>query len=448
MTTSQPNLRIAKLQQASREPVIAALSQFAGKPVGNWLPRDNRLATGQFLNANRKTYSTFSTLIRDFSSRNILDVLAATGPNHCIDGWTFLARALSALLAGDAHTARHLSYYAQLRAALSLLNCHGIGIFNGVNFAVDDSRNLHHIDTGSQNNRGLGTHKAAWDALSVWAGYCDANNGFLDSVRFRKASLQDCISAVWPSSPGSPLISEIVNIWGVDLRRSAEEHDSRNVSSYSAHALNSANSPLNDRLELVESIWRSLEPDGNGGFPTLDRHLLRKFLELMEKLQSKICPQTGLWQNAYPKLDPKIKSFMTQDFLERNDQPNDLIVIDLANHSQSGDVHGMVCRALILLRLATVVVHSAFIDAQFDMQGDVHSWFDSVGIDRGFWESGQPPASFDELWDEVYYAVEELYQHITSNPTDQHDFFNSLEMKNQLPLLCQAERACIWGVSV
>ena len=456
MNTSQPKLDIASLGRASRDPVIQALSGFAGKPVNDWLPTGHPTATGQFLKANGKPYSSYTALIGTFTSQQILDVLAATGPSHCLDGWTFLSRALAALLSGDTHTARHLAYYAQLRAALSLLHCHGIGIFNRVNFAVDASGTLYHIGTNRPTKSGPGTHAAAWDALQGWADQMATARIFLNSVKFRDVSLQDCIDAVWPSAVGSPLVSKVIEIWGVDLKRSAEvgvalsllrQHESRNISSYCAHAFNAADSQLSSRLELVQSIWRGLEPDGGGGFPSLDRHLLRKFLELMKQEQSKISSQQNLWQTAFPRLDPRVKEFATQDFLERIEHPTDLLVFTHADSIQPGDVHAMVSRALLLLRSATSVVRSAFVDAQFDRAAeDFRTWIDTVGIDRGFWSANQPPEEFADLWDEVSYAVTDLDQYVATNLGDQLSFAGSL--RDQFVFLSQTERACIWGVGV
>ena len=446
MTASQPMLDIASLRQASRDPVIHALSGFAGKPVNDWLPTGHPAATCQFLKTNGKPYSNYTALTKTFTSQQILDVLAATGPSHCLDGWTFLSRALAALLSGDTHTTRHLAYYAQLRAALSLLHCHGIGIFNGVNFAADASGVLFHIGKNHPRNRGLGTHPAAWAALRGWADQMGTASVFLSSVKFRGVSLLDCIDAVWPSAAGAPLVSKVIENWGVDLKRSAEEHESRNISSYCAHAFNAVHSPLSSRLELVQSIWRGLEPDGRGGFPSLDRHLLRKLLELMRQRQSNISSQQNLWQTAFPRLDPRVRQFVTQDFLERGQDPMDLVVFTHADSTQPGDVHAMVSRALLLLRLATGVVRSAFLDAQFDLAADdLQPWFNTVGIDRGFWSANRPPEEFEELWDEVSYAVTDLDQYVSTDiGGDQLRFGDSL--RDQVAFLSQAERACIWGV--
>ena len=54
------------------------------------------------------------------------EYVAASAPTHLIDGWSYLARAIDALLRGDAPAAVHLGYYAELRAAMSLLAGGGI----------------------------------------------------------------------------------------------------------------------------------------------------------------------------------------------------------------------------------------------------------------------------------------------------------------------------------
>ena len=447
MMDDQPILDIASLRRASRDPVIHALSGFSGKPVTDWLPTDHPAATGQFLRTDGRQYSSITALTTRFTPQQIWDVLAATGPSHCLDGWTFFSRALAALLSGDTHTTRHLAYYAQLRAALSILHCHGIGIFNGVNFAVDASGALFHIGNNRPRERGPGTHAAAWAALSGWSDQMNAASVFLKSVQFRGVSLLDSIDAVWPSATGAPLVSRVIENWGIDLRRSAEEHESRNVSSYCAHAFNSAPSQLEPRLELVQSIWRSLEPDGRGGFPFLDRYLLRRLMELMTQEQARIAPQQHLWQTAYRRLDPQVREFVAQDFLERRESPNDLLVFTHAESTEQGDVHAMVSRALLLLRSATAVVRTAFLDAQFDLEtDDLQAWFDTVGIDRGFWSANQPPDELEALWDDVSHAVDDLDQYVSANLGDQLSFVAS--MRDQVVFLTQAERACIWGVGV
>ena len=440
-----PRINLASLDRASRDPVIDALFALAGTPVDTWLPNAHPASRGQFLNAQGRAFVDFSAFKSRFSGQQISEVLAATSPNHCMDGWTFLSRALAALLAGDTHTTRHLAYYAQLRAGLCILGCNGIGIFNTINFAVDSSLAVHRLDTGRLRRRGLGTHAAVWAALELWASRPTSAKVFLESVKFRGISLWDCIDAIWPSSGSAPLVEATIRAWGVDLMRSDIERESRNISSYSAHAFNPTISSLPHRLELVRDIWLCLEPDGLGGFPSLDRHLLRKFLELMRSRNSRSLRRRKFWSRNFPNLDPNIQQFAALDFLAGADDPNDLVVFNHANSGPPGDVHAMICRALLLLRIATSVVHTAFVDAGFEPLADkVPPSFEQVGDARGFWAHGQMPNDLMDLWTVVDVAVSDLAASISSNPADQHGFLDSFP--GHASFLSQTERACMWAL--
>ena len=445
---ARPQIDLARLRRASRTPVINALAGFAGTSVDTWLPNAHPASRGQFLNARGKAFVDFSSFKNRFSGQQISEVLAATSPNHCMDGWTFLSRALASLLSGDTHAARHLAYYAQLRAALSILGCNGIGIFNTINFAIDRFLSVHQLERVPPRRVGLGTHAAVWEALQLWASDGQFANAFLDSVTFRGVSLSDCRDALFPSSPPTLLVSNIINTWGVDLMRSAAERESRNISSYAAHAFNPTRSRLRVRLELVRDIWWCLEPDGGGGFPSLDRHLLRKFFELMRDQHptSTSTPKRSFWTTKFPDLDPTIQTFTSLNFLMGIDEPSDPSVFSSARRP-AGDVHAMICRAVLFLRIATSIVHAALMDAGFVPLADkVPPWFEQVGNARGFWAHGHRPNNLMDLWTDVDSAVSDLDDSISSNPVDQHGFFGS--SRGYVGFLSQMERACMWALCV
>jgi len=305
---------------------------------------------------------------------------------------------------------------------------------------------VHQLEIIPPNNRGLGTHAAVWQALRLWASDRHSAKLFLESVTFRGVSLSDCLDALFPSSPPTPLVSKVIETWGVDLRRSAAERESRNISSYAAHAFNPTRSGLRVRLELVRDIWSCLEPDGGGGFPSLDRHLLRKFLELMRAQHptSTSVPKRSFWTAKFPDLHPTIQTFASLNFLLRVDEPSDPDVFSSANKPQ-GDVHAMVCRAVLFLRIATSVVHTALIDAGFVPLADkVPPWFKQVGDARGFWPHGQMPDDLMDLWTDVESAVSDLDDSISSNPVDQYRFFGP--SSGHVGFLSQMERACMWAL--
>ena len=445
MTSRDLRIDVAKLRLASRNLVIEALSDFYEKPADQWLPPEHAAKTGEFLDSQGKGLTDYRIFTKNYAEQEVIEVVAATAPNHCMDGWTFLSRALGALLAGDTHTARHLAYYAQLRAGLSILGCNGIGIFNTINFVVDDTGELHRLDMKKPQEKGLPTHSAVWEVLQHWAGEPQTAREFAQAFKFRGVSLFDCIGAIWPSSASAPLISEVMGRWGIDLRRATDDHKRRNISSYAAQAFNPASSNIPTRLELIHDIWLCLEPDGRGGFPSLDRHLLRQFLEFMRDAQEKATGRRVVWSCEFSKLDPSIQEFISLEFLERTEERADLTVFTQATKRSVGEVHAMICRALLLLSTATATVRTAFADAGFEpLAYNLRPWFERVGIARGFWSDDGEPEEIAELWDDVGFAVLDLADWITSNPADQEEFLKSLS--TQAVMLSQTERACMWGV--
>ena len=439
-----PLFDFSVLQRASRDPVINRMSAFSTNPPDQWLGSTHPASQGQFLEPNGQPIGNYADFQLQYSDDQIVDVLATTAPHHCTDGWSYLARALGSLLAGDTHATRHLAYYAQLRATLSILNTNGVGVFNGLNFVADQSGVIHRLDNNRQLPRGPGTHRTVWPLIEEWV--ADLNNArvFMDCVQFRDVPLSDCAAALGPPAVAAPYVSEIIASWGIDLQRSARDRNWRNVSSYDAHALNPAPSDIAGRLELVRDLWLALEPDGFGGYPELDRYLLRNFLEIFKQSRAQTVSNKRLWDNGLEKLDSQIQSFATKKFLDRQVDVADLSVITIAASGVPGDVHAMVCRALLLLRTATAIVRTAFVEAGFQpLQANLMPWFEIVGLARGFWQPNSQPGQVDELWDVINDAVSDLSSSLTTL-TDQLLFIKNLS--SQTDYLSQAERAYMWGI--
>ena len=117
---------------------------------------------------NRYMKSPVSVLEGDSKAGNpihgkeLADYLAASAPTHCCDGWAFLGRAVASHLRGDPDTARHLVYYAELRAAMAMLATEGIGYFSRLHFSIDKQQKA---SIGAR----TGTHVATWAILEEWA---------------------------------------------------------------------------------------------------------------------------------------------------------------------------------------------------------------------------------------------------------------------------------------
>lgn len=170
----------AILLSADRGHILKILSSFKGRPTEQWLSAGNPAKKGalpsKWIDVNK------------ISDQHLAEAVAACAPNHCVDGWSYVARSISALLAGDLHATRHLAYYAQLRAALSILGHLGIGVFNGINFVITSTGKVEPFDTGPPF---LGTHAAVWQTLYLWVNEAAAARQFLDLVRIGQSSLSN-----------------------------------------------------------------------------------------------------------------------------------------------------------------------------------------------------------------------------------------------------------------
>ena len=82
-----------------------------------------------------------------------------------------LGRAIDCHSRGDFDASRHLAYYAELRAALSLLAAEGVGIFDDRHFIINTPKDCLHIGALPRAGRrsDLGTHYFAWAALEHWS---------------------------------------------------------------------------------------------------------------------------------------------------------------------------------------------------------------------------------------------------------------------------------------
>ena len=133
--------------------------------VGLWLGKRNRYKQ-----------SCMKQLSADFrpgarvSHRHLSEYIAASAVVHNFDGWSYLGRALGSLLVGDQDGARHLAYYAELRAAMAVLASEGIGVFGNEHVVVSPKGKClqmppYRLASDPGRPRGPGTHVFVWDAL-------------------------------------------------------------------------------------------------------------------------------------------------------------------------------------------------------------------------------------------------------------------------------------------
>lgn len=430
------------LASATRGPVLSSLVKLSNRAPSQWFPNGHAAIRGEL----PPKWNRF----RNVNTSDAIDAVAAAAPQHCMDGWAYVSRALGSLLAGDLHAARHLAYYAQLRSGLSILANLGIGIFNGVNFAISSPTNLVRIDpenSGQRTNKGMGTHTAVWEALSAWSSSDTTASIFLDLIRIRSSTLTDCISSLWPGFSAVTSASNLIQAWGIDLQRGVNEHRQRNISSYAPQALNPLPQRVTETLGFVEELWTLFEPSAGPNFDNLDRHLLRMLFWKQHDLISNLPRDQGALGTQFRYLPAQVAAIATQDFLTGATEPNVPGLLKLARATTDPALPSeMISRALLLLRTATSLTYENLVAAGVNCaNGDLRQWLDVVATDRGFWKPGTALANTTDLFADVSIALMDLAKSKPADPAYLYDWLCNTQ--KGVPTITEAERIGVWSFS-
>jgi len=247
------------LRSASREPIEDYFVTLAPlQKQRRWLPQGNRYrmrCTGQYR--------------EDIQAHTVDDpalagYIAGSAPAHVIDGWSTLGRAVESTLRGDTYSAIHFGYYAELRAAMSLLACEGIGIFdgqhpvvrsNGSTALLPQNIQVWNSQQNAYNSRRATTHSVVWPVLRHWSSLQRSGNLLSQVVRPNGIELPDWLHACHAVTPARELGRRWLLAWGTDLSVFEEDRSTRNLASYrpSAFRLPPA-APASQTIEFVEGL--------------------------------------------------------------------------------------------------------------------------------------------------------------------------------------------------
>jgi hypothetical protein len=432
----------AALRKASVDGIQARMPSVATHfKSSGWLPPDN----SYLLKTVKKIDLQAKSSPPRFRNRPLSDYIAVSCTLHCIDGWSYLARAFNALVQGDAGAARHLGYYAELRAAMSLLASQGTGVFSSNHVLVDDSSICYPFS-------GPGTHNAVWMFLEYWGERKGANTVLNSIVSPGNRPLADWVTAFGAGTVTPKLIAqEWCKLWGLDLKRLSKDRDARNESSYRPTQLsNPAGLPAQEAAAFVAEFWKIFRP-WPPNFGVLDAYLLRKILQ-----------ETFVSSRGLPVTSPDFRARVTQmldqvqptgmtvpwtEFLEDTAEP---LLQQYAGRDEdpTGPNHHIqvISRAALLLRMASGTSEKLF-DTVGISEAAIDFWSSRFGVVRGIWQSGGQPADMLDLWQDVEEALDGLNAWRAEN--DPNVSYSNLrrEQVAQLQVLCECERIALWGIT-
>jgi hypothetical protein len=366
---------------------------------------------------------------------------------HCSDGWSFLGRSINAMLNGDEGTALHLAYYAELRAAMSLLATQGIGAFNSRHFLIDGQNSVVAFPTGR------GTHDFVWECLEAWADTTHASNLLGEIIAPFGIRLSS-----WASPLGAaPIIrlsgQEWLKEWGMDLARFSGDRHARNTTSYRPTGLEfSNNGRAEDATSFVRSMWSVLEPTTSSGFGNLDKFLLRSLLDMLVKGRyglaalgqsdhQRVAGEMIAYQGgAIGDIAPVIQKFLLR--LASADEP-EILQYSPKSSTTGNDWHlSVISRSALLLRLATGATRRLFDQAGVQMT-ETAFWRDALGQRKGLWPLGSTPDPMSDLWADVEDGLRDFEEFEASVPAERSHYNLSKMFSSSVSELGKLERISV-----
>ncbi|WP_177221827.1 hypothetical protein [Brevundimonas viscosa] len=342
-----------------------------------------------------------------------------------------------------------MAYYAELRAAMSLLAASGVGIFLNKHYVITGALASAKLSTGDR------THVLAWDALAYWGRQRASGDLFSELIKPGGISVADWLFPVGGRAAVGAQASAWFLQWGQDLKWGAKDRNLRNESSYRPDGLPKAwaTDPA-DCLSYVQDFWSAFEPASGAQFSSLDRQILRLVVENTYRASSDSDPIGPGFEEHVDRIIagqglPESAATRWKEFLTRRLEPADSRLLSKASvrpNSQTPDELGVTSRAALLLRLSTGAVADLMTAAGISSL-DTGFWWQSVGVARGFWSSGAVPDPLTDMWADVRDALDELEAFQARYVADQQTAFRvQTELAPSLPLLSSAERIGLWSL--
>jgi hypothetical protein len=412
--------------------------------AGRWLGANNRYSS----NCTDKLEEDFAPGERPIH-KHLSEYIAASAIVHSLDGWAYLGRAIHALLVGDHDAARHLGYYAELRAAMSLLASEGIGVFNRKHVVVS------RLGRCSLMPRSPGTHVFVWEALEEWVNSPSAASHVLGMISGGESRLDEWMNHVGaiPAFQGQLAKAWLLG-WGLDISQLADDREARNLSSYRPTSLTTGR-PLdaNSVFKFVSTMWRLCEPTEENPFAALDRVLIRASLQRAFRAAQGHPPASAkqrfsqfvhrvlasLQPTAVPGID--WHRFIT----ELNTSPFDVLKLAAKRDSPRHPWHAVqvISRAFLLLRISTGSSEGLISQLPAGAAARLAFWVTQIGADRGLWPLNPAHVSSVDLWVDAADAIEEIGRNLA-----QIDSFFALwrMFPSAAEMLSSSERICLWGL--
>lgn len=354
------------------------------------------------------------------------DYVAAACPLHLWDGWNYLGLALYSHIRGETSSAKHLAYYAELRAAMALLAAQGIGVFDRQHCVIEAPRSVLYLSE-------RGTHEATQLYLEHWAKSRRATDLLRRILMMEQVSVLDWLMNLRHAGAWAPIGTDLLQQAGLDLRKMADDRAARNEASYQPVGIVPAQ-PRSVTLDadfLVDMI-ALLEPGAYAGaFETLDRFLCRRLIE--RAYEAGAAGTNALQSEEYRRaIEAMVGEFVSHSmqcerlwrFLTRDEQSSDPRLLQEAERDgdqQDSDYHlQIIGRATLLLRIAGGAIRELLDAADLSLEA-LKFWWEQGGDSLGYWHSPPQYVSSSDLWLDFSDGTDEIERWILEGQASRHD---------------------------
>ena len=423
-------------------------SNFVNK---SWLKTNNRYRD----DCVAQIKSDLKANPKQIDKKHLAEYIVASTPVHCLDGWSYLGRAIECHFRGDIANAKHLGYYAELRAAMSILASQGIGIFDHQHFIIDRNGDAQELSTHA------GTHDMVWLVLNEWAKHAPSKNLLASVIQPKGIPLSQWLDFFVGSSNAYQAVADkLFTDLGFDLERFEKDKRARNESSYRPNRISSFQSQnFSHDVNYVCGLWDIFEFGGSQGFEKIDLFLLRICLHNWFNSTNQI---PDLYQdpthkkNFETKIDYMIfkmgfghsqNTFLKGFLFDQNfTYPQIFEEARKKDGSRTFNQHiQLLSRASLLLRIATGANAGLLLNSKTKLN-DIQYWWGPLGIERGLWEVNSTPTQFNELWDDIKVALDDTTTCLCNPDLNLYECHKNNGFS--FAKLGECERIALWGFGI
>lgn len=415
------------------------------------------------------------------------DFLVLGSSFHLLEGWRYLSKAAYALLNASRASALHLAYYAELRAARSILAGAGICVRDTWHFAITSNGTAVPFGAPRQSvsrppstlppvaaqgltrccpasgfggmapqsvaplEQPISTHVAASDALKAWATIPANGNRVIDACRALRLQGVDWVDASRTTASRSQLAEYWMTNWSIDLSSLIADSRLRNQASYGVDISSSALEAMKkEELAFVLSASMSSVFEDDGKLDRLDVALLHDFCIKSGKLlygqnKQQIWTRLRQWLSTRGGLNRFDAKALVKRVQEAAGTPAGMI-LKRARRENRG-VDGVFCRAYLLLRLASTMLRWLWREIRLKSPKGEADWQSALlkqfALCSHLTSPDNMPASYADFQEDQQVAIDDTTEWLANNPFSPYELWK--HQGHNLREVSRLERIALWS---